>query len=157
MAILRAEDNQSPSTMEIRGGDVEIIGGQQWQRFELTLRSGDYVLKLGHNQDSSGYSSGDPVACLFCRSPKDEVLELAGAIEQLVNSSKEKVLFEPAEPSFELSICRAGALGVKVEVWLDSGNATSGIYRWDAAGIRFHTLQVHLEEFLKALKQEFAC
>jgi hypothetical protein len=156
MAILRSEDDQQPSTLEITKGAIEVIGGQNWQRFQLTVRSGNFVLKLA-SEDSSPSSSGNPVDCLFCRSPKDEVSELAAKIEQMVNLSKDRVLFEPAEPSFELSICRAGASGVKVEVWLDSGNATNGIYRWDAAGIRFHTLQERLADFLKELKQEFAC
>jgi hypothetical protein len=157
MATLRSEDDQQPSTLEISKGAIELIGGQNWQRFQLTARSGTFVLKLAGNQDSTESSSGSPVDCLFCRDPKDEVSELAAKIEQMVNFTKDRVLFEPAEPSFELSICRAGASGVKVEVWLDSGSATDGIYRWDAAGIRFHTLQEHLADFLKELKQEFAC
>src|ERR1700733_10517021 len=158
MAILRSEDDEQPSALEIRKGSLEVIGGQDWQRFDLVVRSGNFELELGgRSADSTGSTRGNPVDCLFCRSPKDEGSELAAKIEQMVNLTKDQVFFEPAEPSFELSMRRAGASGVKVEVWLDSGDATHGIYRWDAAGIRFHTLQEHLAAFLKELKQEFAC
>ncbi len=152
MAILRSEDSERPSTLEITKGALESIGGQSWQRFQLKACCGDYKLELG-----SESSSGLAVDCLFCREPQDEVLKLAEKIEQIVNQTKDRLLFEPAEPSFELSVVRASASGLKVEIWLDSGEAASGIYRWDAAGIRFHTLQEHLELFLKELKQEFAC
>jgi hypothetical protein len=152
MAVLRCEDEDYKTSLEIQCGDAKIIQNQLWQRFTLILKSGTYELKLGGK--SASVAEGD--ACLFCRKPKDEVANLIDKLRQLVDFDRDKLLFEPAEPSFELIIARAGVTGAKVEVWLDAGNAKTGIYRWDGVGIRFYTLQEHLVSFLKELEEEFA-
>ncbi|CAN5422908.1 hypothetical protein BH10CYA1_BH10CYA1_02820 [soil metagenome] len=153
MAILYSEDQDYKTSLRITTGDAKLIQNQMWQRYSVHLRSGDHEINLGGK--SSGALESDN--CLFCRKPKDEVQDLIDKLKQVVDFDREKLLFEPAEPSFELSITRSGVTGIKVEVWLDPGNAKTGIYRWDGVGIRFYTLQEHLISFLKELEDEFAC
>ncbi len=151
MAKLIAEDEEQMSFLEILPGAKEVIHGQNWQRFTLTILIGKIGLSI-----PPAYSPGE-VDCLLCREPQDEMGILVTNLEQFLNSAKDVALFEPSEPSFELSIKRAQAGGARVEVWLDSGNAAQGIYRWDAVGSRFQTTEAHLRSFLQQLKQEFAC
>lgn len=153
MAILNCEDQDYKTSLRIMPGDAKIIQNQMWQRYSVHLLSGDHEIKLGGK--SSGALESDN--CIFCRKPKDEVQDLIDKLKQVVDFDREKVLFEPAEPSFELSVSRSGVTGIKVEVWLDPGNAKTGIYRWDGVGIRFYALQEHLISFLKELEDEFAC
>lgn len=153
MASLTSEDQDYKTSLRIVPGDAKLIQNQMWQRYSVHLCSGEHEIKLGGK--ASGALESDN--CLFCRKPKDEVQELIDKLKQLVDFDREKLLFEPAEPSFELSISRSGVTGIKVEVWLDPGNAKTGIYRWDGVGIRFYTLQEHLISFLKELEDEFAC
>ncbi len=153
MAILKCEDQDYQTSLRITPGDAKLIQNQMWQRYSVHLLSGDNEIKLGGK--SSGALESDN--CIFCRKPKDEVQDLIDKLRQVVDFDREKVLFEPAEPSFELSVSRSGVTGIKVEVWLDPGNAKTGIYRWDGVGIRFYTLQEHLISFLKELEDEFAC
>ncbi len=153
MATLNCEDQDYQTSLRIVPGDAKLIQNQMWQRYSVHLLSGDYEIKLGGK--SSGALESDN--CIFCRKPKDEVQDLIDKLKQVVDFDREKVLFEPAEPSFELSISRSGVTGIKVEVWLDPGNAKTGIYRWDGVGIRFYALQEHLISFLKELEDEFAC
>ena len=157
MAVLRSEDPENPSSLELKAMDKEDIQGQSWQHFTLTLKTGTYELRLGRFPSDPTANFSTLSDCLFCRTPQDEVAELCKRLEALIETDKQQLLFEPSEPSFELSINRTRQNEAKVEVWLDSGNATTGFYSWDAAGIRFHTLQEHLIAFLKELKQEFAC
>ncbi len=153
MATLNCEDQDYQTSLRIVPGDAKLIQNQMWQRYSVHLLSGDYEIKLGGK--SSGALESDN--CIFCRKPKDEVQDLIDKLKQVVDFDREKVLFEPAEPSFELSISRSGVTGIKVEVWLDPGNAKTGICRWDGVGIRFYALQEHLISFLKELEDEFAC
>jgi hypothetical protein len=151
MAKLRAEDEEQISQLEILPGNKEKIHGQDWQRFNLKIAIGKIGLAIPPAENP------EEVDCLICREPQDEMAILVTNLEQFLNSAKDVVLFEPSEPSFELSIRRAQADGARVEIWLDSGNATQGIYRWDAVGARFQTTHSHLMTFLEQLKQEFAC
>jgi len=43
------------------------------------------------------------------------------------------------------------------EFFVDAGNVETGIYRWDALGIRFFTNNQLLTDFVAELKSEFAC
>ena len=151
MAKLIAEDEEQYSYLEISPGEKEVIHGQDWQRFSLKLLIGRIALGIPPE------GSPGEVDCLICREPQDEIGILVTNLEQFLNSTKDVALFEPSEPSFELAIKRAQAGGARVEVWLDSGNAAQGIYRWDAVGARFQTTERHLMTFLQELKQEFAC
>lgn len=153
MATLHCEDQDYKTSLRIMPGDAKLIQNQMWQRYSVHLHSGDREITLGGK--SSGALESDN--CIFCRKPKDEVQDLIDQLKQVVDFDREKVLFEPAEPSFELSVSRSGVTGIKVEVWLDPGNAKTGIYRWDGVGIRFYALQEHLIAFLKELEDEFAC
>ncbi len=47
MALLLSEDLESISSLEIAAGPVQELSGQLWQRFTLTVRSGEYKLVLG--------------------------------------------------------------------------------------------------------------
>jgi hypothetical protein len=156
MALLLSEDLESISSLEIAAGPVQDLGGQLWQRFTLIVRSGEYRLVLGNVEPGSAASAAVEEACVLCRKPLDELANLMDVMQQLVDFDRDKLLFEPAEPCFELVMLRSGITGIKVSVWLDAGNAKTGIYRWDAAGVRFHTTQEHLSDFLRQLKAEFA-
>jgi len=152
MAILSSEDQEWGSSLEIKGGDEQELLGQRWQRFTLHLSSGDHRLALGNSD-----SQAERDACMFCRTPNDEIAELVSQLQDFAKHKKDRVLFEPAEPSFELEVVRAGTDGINVHVWLDAGNAKTGVYRWDAAGIRFFTVQSNLLTFVEQLKEQFAC
>ncbi|MCC6977981.1 MAG: hypothetical protein IT343_06640 [Candidatus Melainabacteria bacterium] len=170
MAKLVSEDKEVESTLEIVPGPAlpvaEIMSDQAWQKVGLALVSGPFNINLGYsNNNENGNGSDSAVEddeepdeeCLFCRKPKDEVHELAEQIEQLIEGKLDSVLFEPAEPFFELRITKAPVFGFKVEAWLDSGNATTGVYRWDGVGIRMHTTRDNLASFTKQLRSEFSC
>jgi len=151
MALLKSEDEEQPSIFELRRGQDEDVSGQLWNRYELRLEVGAFKLQLPPE------SAPDSVDCLFCRQPHDEVKMLAQRLDAFLGSTKKAVLFEPSEPTFELSIKRAQAGGARVEIWLDAGNAQIGIYRWDALGMRFHTDDKRLLTFLAELRAEFGC
>ena len=90
MAVLRCEDEDYKTSLEIQCGDAKIIQNQMWQRFTLILTSGTYQLKLGGK--SASVAEGD--ACLFCRKPKDEVANLIDKLRQLVDFDRDKLLFD---------------------------------------------------------------
>lgn len=166
MARLVSEDREVESFLELVPGPAvdmgEIMSDQSWQEVGLVLTSGPFTVKLGHTSPLSEGQTGatDETVneeCLLCRKPKDEVLELANLVEELTSGQKEEILFEPAEPFFELRISRAQVFGYKVEAWVDSGNATTGVYRWDGVGIRMHTTRENLVSFTKQLREQFGC
>jgi len=161
LAKLVSEDKEVESTLEIVPGPAlpvaEIMSDQAWQEVGLALVSGPFNINLGFSTNGSKPEDDPDEECLFCRKPKDEVHELAEQIEQLIEGKLDSVLFEPAEPFFELRITKAPVFGFKVEAWLDSGNATTGVYRWDGVGIRMHTTRDNLVSFTKQLRSEFGC
>jgi hypothetical protein len=161
MAVLQSEDKECASAFKLTAADQVQLRDQTWQKFRLNLTAGDHQISLGNpgNPGNPGDmdSTAESEACLLCRRPDDEIAGLLYQLEALVHRRKDRVLFEPAEPSFSLEISRCHGDGLKVHVWLDSGNAKSGIYRWDAFGIRFFTLDQHLASFVEQLRQEFAC
>jgi hypothetical protein len=146
MALLVSEDNECVSSVDLRpfaGSLGEEHPGQVWQRFELTMKSG---MREFSEQ------------CLLCRQPEDEAGKLVLLIGELVDGKRNEVIFEPAEPTFELSLSRTREGGIKAEVWIDSGNASTGFYRWDACGIRFYTTDANLKSFAESLLAELpAC
>ncbi|MGH9550701.1 MAG: hypothetical protein ACRD3W_15075 [Terriglobales bacterium] len=152
MAVLKSEDQESLSALELIGGPLRQVTDQTWQRFSLILTSGTTKLSLG----VANSTPDEDDACILCRKPDDEITRFIKLVQELVDFDRDKLLFEPAEPSFELMIERSNITGLRVSAWLDAGNAKTGIYRWDAAGIRFFTLQEHLVTFLHELKSEFA-
>jgi hypothetical protein len=144
MAKLISEDTDCMSCLSIAPSPAEDAGdehpGQVWQNIELGLASG--ARQLSEN-------------CLLCRHPQDELGKLFGLLSELIDGKRDEIRFEPAEPSFELNIERAGEGGFKAEIWIDSGNASTGFYRWDAAGIRFFTSLEGLANFREGLEKEF--
>ena len=147
MATLKSEDEECVSslTLAATGSSPGQHAGQRWQAVTVRLVSGSRNLT----------SAGDD-GCLMCREPKDELSELSAQLLQLAGGERQEVLFEPAEPSFELSIKRTREGGLAVHVWLDAGNEETGFYRWDAAGIRFYTTAANVEMFARALSTEFS-
>lgn len=144
MAKLLCEDSECLSWLEMiespANPDKQEAAGQIWQRITLTLASGSRRLSE---------------SCLICRQPEDEVGNLVARLGELLDGKREKALFEPAEPSFELDFERTREGGIRAQIWIDSGNAATGFYRWDAAGVRFYTTAEHLAAFKGELENEF--
>jgi hypothetical protein len=150
MAKLVSEDLEIITFVELLGGGQKVNYEQEtWQAVGINLKSGPHLL-----------SNDKPeilAECLICRSPEDEIAKLLAMLQDLLAKRTDRVLFEPHEPFFELTIERSGQHGLKVETWMDGGNAQTGTYTWDAAGVRFHTTDGNLEQFVQKVKAEFAC
>ncbi len=148
MAILQSEEKDCPSSLEFRAGEKQLVErpvqDECWQRLTLCLKSGD-------NQMTSNPGEN----CSVCRTPSDELESFASQLEGLLKGQKQKVIFEPNEPSFELCFERSRRAGIKVEAWIDAGNAKTGFYTWDAAGVRFFTTDENLAEFINEIRREF--
>jgi hypothetical protein len=144
-AQLLSEDTDCPSSLIISGIEERTITGpdtepQLWQLLSIVLVSGQRRVET---------LSGEDV--LLCKQPVDEMGLLTEQLQELVKKQRDKVLFEPSEPSFELTFTRTPRGGVQVEAWLDAGNGTTDIYTWDAAGIRFMTTDAMLQPFIDQL------
>lgn len=149
MAVLLSEDQECVSKVVLKAGQMKVLSGdydkgQQWQSVVLELTSGARRLQTDSHED-----------VMFCRAPTDEVVTLIQSLDALLAEKRDEILFEPSEPSFELSFARTARKGIKVEVWLDAGNGATGIYTWDAAGIRFYTADANIRSFTDELKTEF--
>ncbi len=148
MASLHSEEKDCPSILHISAGAKHIVErsvqDECWQQIKVNLESGD-------NKVNS--SSGE--ACSLCRTPTDEMETLTLQLEELLRGAKHKINFEPSEPSFELNFERSRRAGIKVEAWIDAGNAKTGFYTWDAAGIRFFTTDEDLANFINEIRREF--
>ena len=149
MAGLLSEDQDCPSKLTITAGEMKVLSDeradeQQWQNLSLQLTSGKRAVETSANED-----------VMLCRSPTDEIDTLLFGLEELLHKKRAEVLFEPSEPSFELSFIRTQRGGIKVEVWLDAGNGETGIYTWDACGIRFYTNDANIRSFIDELSEEF--
>lgn len=153
MARLRSEDSECESVLELMPGTTYSLPcppgpDQVWQHVRLIAASGSRQLTLPENE-------GGASACLV-RCPSDEIESLACMLDELETGRRDKVMFEPAEPSFELTIERTREGGLAVYCWLDAGNAATGYYRWDAAGVRFYSTGQQLRSFINELRQDFA-
>ena len=148
MAILKSEEDACPSGLELIAGNKQIVEKpvqeECWQEITLRLSSGDHRIKSAAGND-----------CTICRSPNDELEQFLGQLEALLREQRQRVFFEPNEPSFEINFERSRRQGIKVEAWIDAGNASTGIYTWDAAGIRFFTTDDHLANFINEVRTEF--
>ena len=150
MATLSSDDTESPSSIELLAGQpresAPAMGeaAQQWQLIRLCL-----------NTERVRIESPEAEGFTLCRQPKDEPALLIAELEQLIAAERKTVLFEPQEPSFELNFQRSHHDGIKFEAWIDAGNAQTGFYRWDAAGIRFFTTCDLLRTFVEELRRDF--
>jgi hypothetical protein len=144
MAQLMSEEQESPSMLVLSPGPAKKQDEQDWQHVTIDLISGRRDLHTLENEDS-----------LFCRKPTDEVADLVANLQRLLANDVSEVIFEPSEPSFELSFIRTRRGGIKVEAWLDAGNGITGICTWDASGIRFYTNDDMLRQFAADLVEEF--
>ncbi|HMX44940.1 MAG TPA: hypothetical protein PKC93_03270 [Candidatus Obscuribacter sp.] len=183
MATLICEDEEYITSLAIEPGRVQTIDvrgeKQNWQHIRLILRSGDreLVFATEFKEDlnlriedvlarevKEAASLAKAVldiqavadAYVLCRSPKDEVKTLVKHLSELGEGKRAKVLFEPYEPSFELSAESNGG-SIRIEMFIDAGNVETGITRWDALGIRFFTSIPLLKRFTEELKTEFIC
>ncbi len=185
MARLHSEDKEFTSFFAIEARDfidIDIKADQQrWQLLKLTMQNGDRKLEFETSPFNPDISPTTPApspgirasedsklaaaigniqtvadAYLVCRSPQDEMAALVKLLEGLLEGTRNKVLFEPAEPSFEFAIEGSGG-GLKVHIFVDAGNVETGIFRWDALGIRFFTNNEKLASFIQELKAEFSC
>lgn len=148
MAKLVSEDEDFISFFSLSPTGHDTRNEQLWQGYSLEICNGPISLKYGGAKDD-GY--------LFCRDPKDEIKMLCENLELFVSQNMRNLQFEPSEPSFELILERVEAFGVKVHIFVDDGNASSAIARWDAFGLRFFTTDAKLSSFINELKTEFAC
>jgi hypothetical protein len=171
MAVLKAEDPEFESSLTIEPGKLFTISAQgnsqaahaletqTWQHVKLILKNNEREVsfEIDHNTytNSNAETNFLAHAYLFCRSPQDEVAALADRLNELAAGERTQVMFEPAEPSFELSVKSVGE-SLKVEFFVDAGNVETGIYRWDSLGIRFFTSTANLSAFAASLKSEFA-
>jgi len=117
-------------------GTIEI-----WQAITIKLKSGSLTLATKENEDF-----------LLCRAPADEMGQLIDNLKCLYAGKCEHFIFEPFEPSFSLCFKRVHHYGIKVEAWLDAGNASQGIHTFDALGIRFLTVNDQIALFLQDLE-----
>lgn len=154
MAILKSEENALESYLELIGGELKSQPtaskassdqSQTWQKFSLRAKAGSYSL----------VAAGEEPEIWLCRRPVDEIACLHRLVGEVLQHQKKEIVFEPAEPSFELHIKSTEEGGFTVVVWLDAGNATSGYYQWDAAGLRLYSCAEELSRFADQLKQEF--
>jgi hypothetical protein len=150
MAILKSEDNQPVSSVELQAAAPPKFtrDGALWQPCRIQLVSGRHQLAMP-------VEAKEGEACLLCRKPLDEVAKLRILLLAMSHGEREKVLFEPQEPTFELCVERTPEKGFKVEFWIDAGNASTGFYSWDAAGVRFYTTAEHLVSFIEELGRDF--
>ena len=150
MAILYSEDNELASTLSLTPitPTKKTTVSEWWQQVSVVLTSGSRSLSLGARMQ-------EKEACLLCRHPEDEAVRLRDMLLDICQGRRDQGLFEPSEPSFELHFERTAEGGIKVYAWLDAGNASTGFYRWDAAGIRFYTSQEHVLSFIADLGHEF--
>jgi hypothetical protein len=137
---------------------------QEWQLLDLKVESGQRSLTFDSDSGQSVESFTAAVESLstiahsyvLCRRPVDEPKNLVKMLGEMIGGTRTKLLFEPAEPSFELSINNVGG-GLRVELFVDAGNVETGIYRWDSLGIRFFTTCQNLQSFIDELKADFNC
>jgi hypothetical protein len=139
-----SEEVDTPSKLMLSPGPKKRIEDQDWQQVTIDLISGRRDIHTLENED-----------VLVCRQPTDEIVQLVEGLAKLVGKKQDQVIFEPSEPSFELSFSRTRRGGIKVEAWLDAGNGISGICTWDAAGIRFYTNEENLSKFVCELAADF--
>jgi hypothetical protein len=174
MATLKSEDPDFESSITITPGkmlEIEALStvsghkeNQQWQLIDLKVASGKRSLTFDSdpNQDVESFTAAvESLAKIahsyvLCRKPSDEAKHLVKMLGEIVVGSRAKLLFEPAEPSFELSITSVGG-GLRVELFVDAGNVETSIYRWDSLGIRFFTTNKNLQAFIDELKADFNC
>ncbi|MBS1990530.1 MAG: hypothetical protein JSS83_08435 [Cyanobacteria bacterium SZAS LIN-3] len=175
MATLKSEDPEFQSAITIKPGKMLEIKAmstltkekedQLWQLLDLEVTSGKRTLSFttadGQDELESVTHAVENIsaiahAYLFCRKPSDEPRNLVKMLEEVISGKRPKLLFEPAEPSFEMTINAVGG-GLRVELFVDAGNVETGIYRWDSLGIRFFTTAANLQSFVDELKAEFNC
>jgi hypothetical protein len=182
MATLRSEDRDFESSISIIAGKTLAVQAtsahsdscenQLWQLVELKIASGNRHLVFSSTvgietaamlavspeqlQDAVENATTVANAYLICRKPTNELAKLAEMLEEMAAGGRSKLSFEPSEPSFELSINNVAG-GLRVDFFVDAGNVETGIYRWDALGVRFFTSTANLQAFVDEFRAEFAC
>lgn len=162
MATLVSEDEEyissftlSPCSETLKLNGIEL-DNQRIQYFNWQIKHGKRSIKSSASLEEVKQDPRIDGYILF-RSPVDEVKQLVESLSLLVDNRKDSVMFEPSEPSFDLTITRQDQYGLKVQIFIDEGNVESGISRWDALGIRFFTQEDKLALFINELKKDFNC
>ncbi|MBX9667616.1 MAG: hypothetical protein K2X93_08370 [Candidatus Obscuribacterales bacterium] len=168
MAKLRSEDSEYKSFLEIRAGgsvNVDVANtSEQWQFYSLSIgHGGRHLLFTSPSEEKQAYQgfikNVENVAdgYLFCRTPKDEVLQLAQALDNFAEGGATTFGFEPVEPCFDLKLDRPTADEIRLTIFVDEGNVLTDVARWDALGLRFFTTKGNLLAFTEELRRDFAC
>lgn len=145
MAKLRSEDELETS-FEI---NLKQIVNQTWLDYEIAFNF-ESERKLFESRTE------DPTIGQFVFSvePENRLKLMLDQIESFLNDeSKNDMVFEPADPSFELIMRRAHG-GYQVYLWVDCGNTKQLHYTWDARGIRLITSEDKIRAFVKELQEE---
>ncbi|MDX1920493.1 MAG: hypothetical protein SFU25_07155 [Candidatus Caenarcaniphilales bacterium] len=94
---------------------------------------------------------------LLCLSPMNELNKLHKDLKTFLTSPEINFYrFEPVEPCFELTVEKdtiGESKGIKLHLWVDSGNAEFAYYTWDAFGIRLYTTQEEINNFVEGLEE----
>lgn len=154
MARLDCEDREFRSWFAIYPGrTIERSPDDVWQLYSLELGHGER--KLVFESDIKDDFGND--GYLLCRKPRDEIAMILGGLAGVLSGKRPQLDFELSEPCFSIKVRYQDECGFNVEVFVDAGNVETGISRWDALGIRFFTTRENLEQFIKELKEDFAC
>lgn len=162
MACLSSEDRDQISAFEISPStkclSTETYPDQVYQYFRWSVSCGQRKIESAP-ADKNGKEELIEDGYLLFRKPRDEVKLLIRQLEALRDRESEVVIFEPAEPSFDLKILRPDndEEGLKVFLFVDESSVETGISRWDAIGIRYFTDDEKLTLFINELKSEFNC
>lgn len=149
MAKLSSEDREIETSFEI---NLKEVTDTTWQKYEIVFN---------FDQDKQVFKSkegGDPSIgqFVFSLAPENRLKLMIEQIEKFLTTDTTELVFEPADPSFELIIKRSHADGFQVYLWVDCGNTKQLNYTWDARGIRFFSTKANIESFVEALKAEAA-
>ena len=145
MAKLSSEDQELKSSFEI---NLKDRINDEWLNYEIVFKVGEEIYKFKSIEDNV---VGQFV---FALKPKDRLEMFIQYLEKfIVNPEQKELIFEPADPSFELILKRAHG-GIQAYLWVDNGNTTQLRYTWDARGLRFLTNEIKLKSFLAELKKE---
>lgn len=144
MAILLGEDEEVQSGLDFQLLAPGTPAG--WWRYRLAAWAGSRRLVLAPDPADT-----DDRCCL----PAPEALALCQGLGTLLAGRRDRYLFEPAEPNFQLEADRYQD-GYRIFVWLDAGNQFTSHFTWDAAGVRFYTEARRLAGFLTELAAELA-
>ena len=167
MAKLRSEDQDLETSFEI---NFKGVSNDTWLDYEIAFNFGeerkvfsteastiDALPKIESIDTIDDKQAGELAGkFVFSIAPQNRAELMVDLMENFLEGSQKELIFEPADPSFELIIRRSHGDGFQVYLWVDCGNTKQLRYTWDARGIRLFTTKNSLSNFVKELKQELA-